>query len=264
MSLFGHYLILFGHNPNEFFFPSGPSTTVRRMSFHTISKDSKAQIPVLFHQQGLKVKEICLLLDISKSVVYRALSYTRAYGVPYNPHAHKLGRKRVLSQGDLKFIIALLTRRHSIYLDEIQEQLYQERGVSVSLATLQRALRRLHYSHKGVSVRALERNDLLRSAFMNEIADVVTDPDMLMFVDEAARNKRTSARKKGWSLVGKRCVQRQCFSRGERFSILPILTLDGIITYDIIPGSVTSERFLEFLRELVVRVFVHLLSQYLI
>ena len=95
---------------------------------------------------------------------------------------------------------------------------------------------------------------------MNKIADEVTNPDMLMFVDEAARNKRTSGRTKGWSLVGKRCVQRRCFGRGQRFSILPILTLDGIITYDIIPGSVTSERFLQFLRELVVRVSVYLFT----
>lgn len=120
------------------------------------------------------------------------------------------------------------------------------------IPTLLRTLQHLHYSHKGVSVRALERDDLRRSAFMNKIADEVTNPDMLMFVDEAARNKRTSGRPKGWSLVGKRCVQRRCFGRGERFSILPILSLDGIITYDIIPGSVTSERFLQFLRELVV------------
>jgi len=88
---------------------------------------------------------------------------------------------------------------------------------------------------------------------MNKIADDIPNPNMLMFVDEAARNKRTSGRMKGWSVVGKRCVQRRCFSRGERFSILPILTLDGIITYDVIPGSVTSTRFLQFLRELVVR-----------
>ncbi|KAG2112370.1 uncharacterized protein F5147DRAFT_527949, partial [Suillus discolor] len=31
--------------------------------------------------------------------------------------------------------------------------------------------------------------------------------------------------------------------------ILPILTLDGIIAYDIIEGPVTSERFVQFLRE---------------
>lgn len=224
---------------------------------HTISLDLKTQIPVLFYKQGLNIKEICGLLNIKKSAAYKALFYFRRYGISYNPHAHKSGRKRTLSQGDLKFIVGLLTRRHSIYLEEIREQLRNERGVSVSVATLMRTLCRLRYSHKSVSVRALERNDILRSAFMNKIADEVTNPDMLMFVDEAARNKRTSGRTKGWSLVGKRCVQRRCFSCGQRFSILPILTLDGIITYDIIPGSVTSARFLQFLHELVVRGFVY-------
>ena len=224
------------------------------MSFHTISRDIKAQIPVLSYE-GYDIKEICTILNVQKSLVYRTLSYSRAYGVPFNPHTYRSGhgRKRILSQDDLRFIVALLTRRHSMYIDEIQEQLHIERRVSVSSTTLLRVLRRLHYSNKAVSARALERNDLLRSIFMNKIADEITDPDQLMFVDEAARNKKTSARTRGWSLMGKRCVQRRCFGRGERFSILPVLTLDGIITYDIIPGSVTSERFLQFLRELVVR-----------
>jgi hypothetical protein len=95
---------------------------------------------------------------------------------------------------------------------------------------------------------------------MNDIADIVPNPDMVMFVDEAARNNKTSFRKKGWSLKGRRCVQRRCFVRGQRFSILPVLTLDGIITYDIIPGSVTSERFLQFLCELVVSFILSVLD----
>ena len=40
--------------------------------------------------------------------------------------------------------------------------------------------------------------------------------------------------------------------RGRQFSILPILTLDGIIAYDIIEGSVMSEQFVHFLRELMI------------
>ncbi|KDQ52474.1 hypothetical protein JAAARDRAFT_138493, partial [Jaapia argillacea MUCL 33604] len=39
---------------------------------------------------------------------------------------------------------------------------------------------------------------------------------------------------------------------GKRYSILPILTLDGIVAYDIIEGSVTSEQFVQFLREHVI------------
>lgn len=103
-----------------------------------------------------------------------------------------------------------------------------------------------------VSARALEQDDLRHSAFMNLIADKVPDPRMMMFIDEAARNRRTSQRSRGWALYGKECIQRRVFVRGERYSILPILTLDGIITYDIIPGPVSSKRFIQFLRELVV------------
>ena len=53
-------------------------------------------------------------------------------------------------------------------------------------------------------------------------------------------------------------MQRWHFIRGQRFSILPILTLNGIIMYDIIPGSVNSEHFVQFLCELVVCFFLHL------
>src|SRR5258708_15866807 len=120
-------------------------------------------------------------------------------------------------------------------------------------------LHHLHYSHKHVSTCALERNDLMHSAFMNRIADQVPNPDMVKFNDEAGWNRKALGKNKGWSLVGRRCVQRRHFIHGQRFSILPILTLDGIIAYDIIPGSVNSEHFVQFLRKLVVHLFLHLL-----
>jgi hypothetical protein len=87
---------------------------------------------------------------------------------------------------------------------------------------------------------------------MNEIGTEVPDPAMLMFTDETAKDKRMCFQKTGWAKVGKRCAQRKCFVQGHRYSILPVLTLDGLITWDIIEGSVTSERFVEFLRENVV------------
>jgi hypothetical protein len=98
----------------------------------------------------------------------------------------------------------------------------------------------------------LERNDLERSIYMNQFADLVSDPAMCMFIDEAARNKKNPSCKMGWSLKGLRAAQRQCFVRGQRFSILPVLTLDGIVAYDIYPGSITSELFAKFLREHIV------------
>jgi transposase len=218
----------------------------------TISEDLKARIPILFYEHHLTVKEICSVLGIKKSLVYKSLGYFRAYGIAHNPHSHRPGRHRVLSLGDIKFISALVERQHCIYLDEIQSQLYEHRHCKVSISTIMRTLRRLHLTHKTISAKALERNEIQRSAFMNRIADEVPNPDMLMFVDEAARNRRTSGRSRGWSSRGLRCFQRRFFVRGQRYSILPIITLDGIITHDIIPGSVTSARFIQFLRELVI------------
>ena len=220
---------------------------------YTVSCDLKARIPVLA-LKGYSVQKICSLLGIKKSLVYQTLKYHRVYGVPHNLHRRKPGRPRVLSPQDLKFVVSLLKQRHTIYLDEIQEELQSRRQTSVSLPTIMRALHRMDFTHKVISAGAIERNDLLRAVYMNRIADEVPDPNMLMFIDESARNRRSSPRNMGWSRTGLRCVQRRFFVRGQRYSLVPVLTLDGIITYDIMPGSVTSARFLQFLRELVVSV----------
>ena len=214
------------------------------MPYCKVFKDLKAQISALFHQHGFQVKKICRILDVKKSVVYQMLSFANAYDVSYNPFANKSGQKCLLSIDDIKFIDALLTHRHSMYLDKIQDWLFIECGMSACIATLQIILHCLRYSCKVISVCILKRNDLLWSTFINKIANEVIDPNMLMFVNEAAYNKKTSARAKGWLLVRRRCVQRRCFGHKQRFSILPILMLDGIITYDIISESVTSVQFL--------------------
>ena len=217
-----------------------------------ISHDLKAQITSLFYEQHFTVKKICIVMGVKKSLVYKTLQYFNVYGVPYNPHAHKSGRPWKLSTLDIKFIVALVEQRHCIYLDEIKQALDEQCGCTVSIPTLLRTLQRLNISRKCISARAIERNEILHAAYMNSIADIVQSPDMLMFVDEAARNRNTSGRTKGRAAVGRRCIQHRFFVRGQWFSILPILTVDGIITHNIIPGSVTSERFVQFLRELVI------------
>ncbi|KAJ6569891.1 hypothetical protein B0H10DRAFT_1762708, partial [Mycena sp. CBHHK59/15] len=135
----------------------------------TISKDLKDRIPILFFDKGLSVAHICSVLGVKKTLVYSTLERHTVFGTSCNPNARHSGRPRFLSPLDIKFIEALLEQSHTIYLDEIQEKLLTQRGVAVSLTTLFRTLRQLHFSCKCVSVRALERNDLLRSAFMNRI-----------------------------------------------------------------------------------------------
>jgi transposase len=219
---------------------------------HNVSHDLKARIPILHYNLGYPVKKIAHVLGIKKTLIYKTLFFHRMHGRTYNPYTARQSRRRHLTSTDISFIRGLLHQKHAIYLDEIQEQLLLRRGMKISLSTLTRTLHRLHFSNKDVTGHALERNSELRAVFMNRIADQVPDPNMLMFGDEASKDERTLAHRRGWSLRGTRCIQRKCFVRGRRFSILPILSLDGIIAYDIIEGSVTSERFVQFLWELVV------------
>ena len=148
-------------------------------------------------------------------------------------------------------------QRHCIYLDELQAKIYNMHSITVSQSLITCILYHLCYSYKHVSTRVLEWNDLMCSAFINKIADQVPNSDMLIFTNEAICNRRASAQAKGWSLVERRCIQRQYFICGQRFSILPILILDGIVAYDIILGSVNLERFVKFLCELVVHFFFY-------
>lgn len=139
----------------------------------------------------------------------------------------------------------------------MQDALGHKFGVEVKIPTLLAALRELDYTNKGVSKEALERDCARRMVFKYNIGKIARDPNMLLFIDEAAKDERTPGRTRGWSLRGTRVRQRRCFVRGKRYSILPAITPDGIVAREIIDGPVTSERFCRFLRTHIVRLPFH-------
>ena len=223
------------------------------MPRRSVSRDIKDRIPVLRFEQGRSVEEICSVLVIRKSLVYATLEHHRKYGVSYNPLARKSGRHRHISGIIIPHIRSLLEERPTLYAGEIQEYLAKDHLLHVSIRTVLRTLRRMHWSSKAVTKIAKERNDELRDNYCAYMAQLVTDPTQLMFGDESAVDGRTSTRRRGWAPIGMRCVQRACFVRGKRYSLLPIMTLDGLFTWKIFEGSVTEEMFVDFLREFVVR-----------
>ena len=121
------------------------------MPSHTVSHDLKAHIPSLFFEQGFSVDQICNILGVKKSLVYKSLQYFRTYGITHNPHAQKTGRNRILSSLDIKFKATLVDQRHCIYLNEIQQALSEQCNCEVSIATLSRTLQRLDFSWKSVT-----------------------------------------------------------------------------------------------------------------
>jgi hypothetical protein len=73
-----------------------------------------------------------------------------------------------------------------------------------------------------------------------------------VWLDESSVDDRTNQRRNGWALLGRVCVRRDTFIRGQRFSVLPALTVDGIIALDIFEGSVTKDQFIQFIQDQIV------------
>ena len=92
---------------------------------------------------------------------------------------------------------------------------------------------------------AAERNELLRSAFIVEIGGYM--PEQSIFIDESAKDERNLSRRYGYSYVNTRARLRVAFVRGKRYSILPALTLDGIVAVEVIEGSYNKNAFQEFI-----------------
>jgi hypothetical protein len=219
----------------------------------SVSADLKARIPVL-HHKGYTIQQICDLLGIQKTLVYKTLKLHSRFGIISDPFtfSRAIRRRRILTFADMSFIRAVVKTRRTIYLDELQHELWIKRHRFASIPTLHRALRSLQFTRKIVSASAAEQNEGLRAMYMNRIGAEARDANMLVFIDEAAKDRRTSARQYGRVSKGECCRIDKYFIRGIRYSILPALTLDGIIAYDIVEGSVDAERFLSFLKEHVV------------
>lgn len=147
----------------------------------------------------------------------------------------------------MNYLSSLLDANPGLYIDELQHKLYEARDIDVSAATLSRALRRIVITNKKVAPSALERNEMLRATWQAVHGD--TPMEYFVWLDEAGVDNQTHQRDHGWAALRQACVRRTTFIRGQRFSIPPALTCDGIIALDIFEGSVNKERFISFLEK---------------
>jgi hypothetical protein len=111
--------------------------------------------------------------------------------------------------------------------------LLEERGKSISLATLSRTLSLLRITHKQVpshlnsqmrtanclhsqlTKEAAERDPMLRAGYCFNVGHLYS-PEQLVFTDECYVDKRSTARLNGWATAGQRAFVQRPFIRGKR------------------------------------------------
>jgi transposase len=217
-----------------------------------VSDDVKKLIIDFYFDDGKTMDRIAKELRVSIGLVSQTISRWLSYGTFENLFKQKAGAPPILNDGDLNYLRELYTAMPTMLMDEARDKLFMIRGVWVSLATISRALDKLNLPRKRISRAAAERDEELRAVWQAEMGQY-EDPDMFVALDESAVDNRTPQRPYGRAPAGEPCVEHTLFIRGTRYSVLPALTRQGIIALDIVEGSVTTERFLQFLREQVVR-----------
>lgn len=78
-------------------------------------------------------------------------------------------------------------------------------------------------------------------------------PEQLVFADESHFNRLTMRRPYAWSKRGERACQYEFQFRGAKYSILPAITLDGIIHLEVLENAVTGADFRCFVEDLLPR-----------
>jgi len=114
------------------------------------------------------------------------------------------------------------------------------------LSTVWRALKRSGYTMMKLTRVAIERSVAKRAKYKYTIG-LRYRSFQLVFVDESSCDRRTSYRGKAWAIKGGRAVRKSFFIRGKRYSVLPAISLDGILHVSIIEGSFTTETFTDFI-----------------
>jgi hypothetical protein len=138
-----------------------------------------------------------------------------------------------------------------MYLDELQDWLALEHDILISKSALDENIREAGLSYKLLRQRAAERNEAVREELKADVhANFVAR--QMVWTDESSKDNQTIYHHYGQAAAGQQAVIDAQFFRGEHYSILPAMTVDGYIATCIVPGSVDSAEFFDFIVEDVV------------
>ena len=98
----------------------------------------------------------------------------------------------------------------------------------------------------------MERNEQDREEFKNLI-DTHFSPEQLVFADESHFNRLTLRRPFAWSKRGERACRYEFTFRGTKYSMLPALSLDGMLHLEVVENAITGDVFRRFVQGLLPR-----------
>ena len=143
-------------------------------------------------------------------------------------------------------VLHLILQRPSIYLWELQQELYSMFGLEISVASLCNFLKKSNFSRKKMQLVARQMDQNLRTQFVTDVS--LYNVDTLIFIDETGCDRRNTIRRHGYGVRGKPVGCQKLLVRGERISVIVAMTVNGILDLQIVRGSVNGDIFMDFIQ----------------
>lgn len=165
----------------------------------------------------------------------------------------KLGRPRKITEEMFNRLKTwILDQPQSPHLSEMTDWLFDEFEVDLHPSTVYRYLTKEKWSWKQASRLHRAQNEVLCISFLSRIIEY--SADQIVVLDESAANENCLDRVWGWSPRGVTYrMHKTSKNRGERWSILPAMGINGYLEYDIVQGSYNGDRFHYFVRRLLAK-----------
>jgi transposase len=223
------------------------------MGFCKISPDMK-ECALKLWDQGWDAEDIINTLGISRASLYRWQAVFDQYGSVNRPPTARKGPERIITRAVLSAVQTLYENESDLYLDELVLWLGVEHNIAISVSALHATLKTVGLTRKVLHKIAIERDEELRQQWQEMLVsdDFLPDGSQFICLDETSKNELTYARKYGRAYSGEHAELTDVFVRGDRYSLVAALTIEGYIASDAVPGSLDSIDFLEFIQENVV------------
>ena len=175
--------------------------------------------------QRKSFSEIGKLLYMCEKSVQRYIAIFNTTGA-VEPREQKRGPARVLSEVEQLTLIQSILHNPTMFLHEMQQELYTTTGRWVHVSTICRTLQYLGVTRQKVQVVALQRSEDLRIKFMAEVS--AFEPEMFIWIDETGTDRRNAIRTYGYSFRGL-TPKTYCLKiGGNRISAIAMMTMHGV------------------------------------
>ncbi|KAL4258543.1 Transposase IS630-like protein [Pleurotus pulmonarius] len=215
------------------------------MVFQRISEDIKLRALYLL-SIGYLTEDVCDILGVSDSSLQRWKANQEQHGSVIPPPGVTRGRPRTLNADMTHSLITLLKDAPDMYLDEIQDWIAATQDSGLSRSGIAKILADCGMTYKLLHKAAAERNDEARAEWKAKVnAHYVAE--QIVVVDESSKDERTLYRRYGRAPVGQRADLAAPFVRGERYSLVAAMGLEGYLATRVVEGSVDGDEFMDFI-----------------